>query len=140
MVAKVLDLHEPWSCKYDQKRKRKMVAHTFLPSFDNANGRLFQERLFEIRKFCYHDNVTSHFSSLLESKIAIKNGSVLFKFILRIYLNYKCVSLAFDGQDGNGVQLKKNWANFFKVKLLCCFKMNKNRSCIFSLVREKNCY
>ena len=50
-----------------QKKKRKMVAHTFLPSFENANGRLGQERLFEIQKFCYYDN-----SPLLESKMAIK--------------------------------------------------------------------
>ena len=49
-----------------------MVAHTLLPSFDDANGRLSQESLIEIQKFCYHDNVTSHFFSLLESKIAIK--------------------------------------------------------------------
>ena len=99
-----------------------MVAHTFLPSFDNANGRLCQESLFEIQKFCYHDNVTSHFSSLLESKIAIKNGSVLFKFILRIYLNYKCLSLAFDGQDGNGVQLKKMGPTFSKLSFCVVLK------------------
>ena len=28
----------------------KTVAHTFLSSFDNANGRLFQERLLRSRK------------------------------------------------------------------------------------------
>lgn len=55
------DLNKPRSCKYGrQKRKKKMtcitslcmialrhktIAHTFLPSFDNANSRLFQEML-----------------------------------------------------------------------------------------------
>ena len=67
MVAKFLDLHKPWSCEYGRKKKRKMVAHTFLPSFENAKGLLRQERLFEIQKFCYYDN-----SPLLESKMAIK--------------------------------------------------------------------
>ena len=34
-----------------------MVAHTFLPSLDNANGHLCQEILFEILEFCYQGNV-----------------------------------------------------------------------------------
>ena len=59
---------EPWSCRYGRKKnkkkqkkpkkltcmtfrcfmvlKNKTVAHTFLRLFDNANGRLCQERLF----------------------------------------------------------------------------------------------
>ena len=31
--------------------RNNMVAHTFLPSFDNANGRLCQERLLRCRHF-----------------------------------------------------------------------------------------
>ena len=43
----------------------KTVAHTFLSSFNNANG-LFQEIFLTcIDKFCYHGNVMSHFSPLL---------------------------------------------------------------------------
>ena len=61
MVAKVLDLNEPWSCKYGRKKtkiltctalllcmiapRQKTVADAFLPSFDDANSRLCQERL-----------------------------------------------------------------------------------------------
>ena len=40
--------------------RSKTVAHTFLPSFDNANGRLYQ-----YQEICYHGNLTSHSSSLL---------------------------------------------------------------------------
>ena len=60
MLANFLDLNKPWSNKYRRKKKRKKkmtcipflriialrnktVAHTFLPSFENANGRLCQE-------------------------------------------------------------------------------------------------
>ena len=31
--------------------RNKTIAHTFLPSFDNANGRLCQERLLRSRNF-----------------------------------------------------------------------------------------
>ena len=70
MVANFLDLNKPWCCKYDRKKKRKKgyvslcmaflciiahrnetVGHTFLPSFENANGRLCQERLIRSRNF-----------------------------------------------------------------------------------------
>ena len=65
MVAKSVDLNKPWSCKYGQKtikmtwmtflciiaHRKETVAHTFLPSFDNANGRLGQERLLRSRNF-----------------------------------------------------------------------------------------
>ena len=65
MVAKSVDLNKPWSCKYGQKtikmtwmtflciiaHRKETVAHTFLPSFDNANGRLGQERLLRCRNF-----------------------------------------------------------------------------------------
>ena len=61
MVANFLDLNKPWSNKYRRNKKKnekkkkdmypfnflriialrnKTVAHTFLPSFENANGRL----------------------------------------------------------------------------------------------------
>ena len=58
---------EAWSCRYGRKKntkkltcmtfrciialKNKTVAHTFLPLFDNANGRLCQERLFRTTIF-----------------------------------------------------------------------------------------
>ena len=59
MVAKFLDLNNPWSCKYGSKNKKtdmysmtfwcmialgnKTVAHTFLPLFNNANSHRCQE-------------------------------------------------------------------------------------------------
>ena len=47
----------------------KIVAHTFFPLYDNANGRLYEERLWRsVQKFCYHVNVMSHFSSILGDK------------------------------------------------------------------------
>ena len=68
MVTKFLDLNKPWSCKYWRKENKenekidrtflcviaprnKMVAHTFLPSFNNANGHLCQQRLLRFRNF-----------------------------------------------------------------------------------------
>ena len=36
--------------------RNKTVAHNFLPLFD--------KKIIEIQKFCYHGNVTSHFSFL----------------------------------------------------------------------------
>ena len=74
--SKFLDLDKPWFNKYGRKKakkftfmtfpptialRNKMLTHSFLPSFNNANDRLCQE---EIQKFCYNSNVTSHFSSL----------------------------------------------------------------------------
>ena len=73
MVTKFLDLNKPWPCKYGRKEKKKkmkkidmtflcmiaprskMVAHTFLPSFNNINGHLCQERLsrFSLRKHLF---------------------------------------------------------------------------------------
>ena len=36
------------------------------------------------------------------------NGSVLFKWLyVLLYLDYKCKTLSFEGQDGNGLQLEK---------------------------------
>ena len=68
MVAKLLDLNKAWSCKYGRKKKQNkdekiwhawllcmialrntMVAHTFLPSFDNANGHVCDDRLLRSR-------------------------------------------------------------------------------------------
>ena len=43
--------------------RNKTLAHAFLPSFDNANSHLCQERLLR-SEICYYGNVTSHFSSL----------------------------------------------------------------------------
>ena len=42
---------------------------------------------------------------LLTTKV---NGSVLFKISLRFSLTYKCMSLAYNIQDGNGLQLEHN--------------------------------
>ena len=47
--------------------RNKTVAHTFLPSFDNANDRLCQQwsrKIDEVQKSCCHGNLMSHFSSL----------------------------------------------------------------------------
>ena len=43
--------------------QEQTVAHTFLPPFVNANGRLgysFHIKTFEIQKLCYQGNVKSH--------------------------------------------------------------------------------
>ena len=43
--------------------QEQTVAHTFLPSFVNANGRLgysLHIKTFEIQKLCYQGNVKSH--------------------------------------------------------------------------------
>ena len=57
---------QPWSSKYDKKENEKVVRYDFpmqdctqkqngspffFPSFDNANGRLCQERLFKSKTF-----------------------------------------------------------------------------------------
>ena len=62
MVAKFLDLNQSGYCKYSRKKtcttflcmialKNKTAVHTFLPSFNNANGRLCQEGLLGSRNF-----------------------------------------------------------------------------------------
>ena len=60
MVAKFLDISKPRSYKYVRKNKQKQkqkwrgwpfLAHTFLPSLDNADGRLCKERLLRSRNF-----------------------------------------------------------------------------------------
>ena len=76
MIAKFLDLIKLWSCKYCWEKKKekidmyhfpvyvalriKTATRTFLPSFDNANSRLFVSD-----KKDYHGNLMSHVSSLL---------------------------------------------------------------------------
>ena len=79
MVAKSLDLSNRRSANMADKRKQmdmydfpehdctrnKTVAHTFIPSLDNANGRLRQERLFRCRNFA----TTSHFPSLFNASL-----------------------------------------------------------------------
>ena len=52
------------SLVHDCTKKQNGSPYLFL-SFDNANGRLGQEKIVESLKFCYHGNMTSHFSSLL---------------------------------------------------------------------------
>lgn len=37
----------------------------------------------------------------------LSNNSVLFKIALLLYVNYMCMTLASDSQDGNGLQLEK---------------------------------
>ena len=63
MVAKFLDLNRPWSCKYGRKKdkidmydfpehdctQQQNVSGCVLPSFDNENGRLCQERVLRSR-------------------------------------------------------------------------------------------
>ena len=66
----------------------KIVAHTFLPLCDNANGRLCQERLWRsVQKFCYHGNVRSHSSSILGDKSSatyfVKGKKMHLKYHLR---------------------------------------------------------
>lgn len=79
--------------------KIKIVAHTFLPLCDNANGRLCQERLWRlVQKFCYHVNVMSHFSSILGDKSVatyfsrgkkwIKNITYVLNNLSRLKINY----------------------------------------------------
>ena len=62
MEAQYLDLNKPWSRKYGDNidkydfpvhdcTRSKTVAQTFLPSFDNANGRFCQEKLLRSRNF-----------------------------------------------------------------------------------------
>ena len=79
MVAKSLDLSNRRSANMADKRKKmdmydfpehdcarnKTVAHTCIPSLDNANGRLRQERLFRSRNFA----TTSHFPSLFNASL-----------------------------------------------------------------------
>ena len=79
MVAKSLDLSNRRSANMADKRKQmdmydfpehdctrnKTVAHTFIPSLDNPNGRLRQERLFSSRNFA----TTSHFPSLFDASL-----------------------------------------------------------------------
>ena len=68
MVTKFLDLNKPWSCKYCSKENKenekidrtflcmiaprnKMVAHTFLPPFNNANSHVCEQRLLRFKNF-----------------------------------------------------------------------------------------
>ena len=125
MVAKFLDLHKPWPCKYGRKKTTNGSLKAILSSivrqckWSSLSRKVVWDPEILLPWKC---DVTLLLSTGIKDSHK-KNGSVLFKFILRISLNYKCISLAFDGQDGNGVQLEKNWANFFKVKLLGCRKM-----------------
>ena len=67
----------------------------------------------------------------------LNNGSVLFKINLLLNLNCKWMSLAFDGQDENRLQLEKDGPTIFRVKLLCWQKWPKNRSCFgFPLIES----
>ena len=78
MVAKPLDLNKPCSRKYDRKKRNKLtrmtfsctvalwnktVASSFFPSFDNANGRICQER--SLRTTNFATMVTWHHTSSL---------------------------------------------------------------------------
>ena len=82
--SKCPDVTKRWSCKHGRKKKgtkklkcltficmialrNKTVAHFLIPSFDNANSRLCQERVLGCRNFAtvYFGNMTSHFYPLL---------------------------------------------------------------------------
>ena len=81
MVAKFLDLNNPWSRKYGGQKKRKnwdswlsfawlhnkAVVHVFLASCDNANNRLCQERLLRSENFA--TIITWHRASPLNSVV-----------------------------------------------------------------------
>ena len=60
MVEKTKKLYKRMTFLCMIAPRNKMVVHTL---FDNASCRLCQESFVEIQKFCYHGNVTSHFSS-----------------------------------------------------------------------------
>ena len=67
METKFLDLNKPWSCKHDSKSEKNDMydfpAHdctrkqndspyfSSIVKFDNANGRLYQERMLRSRNF-----------------------------------------------------------------------------------------
>ena len=48
--------------------RNKTLAHTFLPSFDNANGSLSWKTV-EIQRFCSYGNLTAYFSFLLNTLV-----------------------------------------------------------------------
>ena len=54
--------------------RNKTVAHTFLPSFDNENGRLYQDS-----EFGHYGNVTSHFSLLCRLNLKVEKELVNFQ-------------------------------------------------------------
>ena len=89
MIAKFLDLDKPWSCNMAEKNKKnrhvwlsyawlhsrtQTVAHFFLPSLDNANGRLCQERLLRSRRF---PTVLTWRHTSLYNSVRIQNFSLL---------------------------------------------------------------
>ena len=90
MIAKFLDLDKPWSCNMAEKNKKSTcmtflcmitlknitVAHFFLPSLDNANGCLCQERL--LRSIRFATIVTWRHTSLYNSA-RIQNFSLLIR-------------------------------------------------------------
>ena len=39
--------------------RNKTLAHTFLPSLDNAEWPSLSKKIAEIQKYCYHGNLTS---------------------------------------------------------------------------------
>ena len=92
MVAKCLDPNKLWSCKYGRKKltcltflymitlRNKTVAHTFLPSLDNAEWPSLSRKVAGIQKCCYHGNLTSHFSSRLCITLLLNNKIVYSKY------------------------------------------------------------
>ena len=59
--------------------RNKTVVHTFLRrSTMQMIDRLGQENIVESQKFCYHGNVTSHFSSLLHVVWLLDRWNYLF--------------------------------------------------------------
>ena len=92
MVAKFMDPNKLWSCKYGRKKltcmtllymialRNKTVAHTFLPSLDNAERPSLSRRVVEIQKCCRHGNLTSHFSSRLCITLLLNNKIVYSKY------------------------------------------------------------
>ena len=81
MVAKSLHLNKSWSCKYVNKKKKltcmtflwliaitnKMLAHIFLPLRSKKQTAASVETV-EFQNRCYHGNMKSLVSSLLETE------------------------------------------------------------------------
>ena len=74
MVAKFLNLSKPWFYKYGGKNEKlTCVSFVFMTALTGkktvANALPMQRpslsrKILEIQKSCYHDNLTSNFSSL----------------------------------------------------------------------------
>ena len=89
MVAKSLDLKKPWSRKYGGEKTKRSDTYDFSVHFStlgqNGSSHFFSivrqckwpslsRKVVEIHKYCYHGNMTSHFSSPLNCAAADNNS------------------------------------------------------------------